>query len=517
MGQIGIGCETRPYVYDGGYYSSIEEYEYSDKEPIGLHLVFSYSQPVVDKKQWILNPDLVVALGLIKEGNSWVRPEENFVEVVREVLDDNGNHVLIEIKRAFLIDYLAARNLTLRLSYYRQRVENVQTLEDSDYSALENTQEERDNGRYELLIRNIEGIFGGTWASMRVWRTDVDVQDDAPIMGQENDENTEYESGEGYHGGYEGVRVEGEFWRDEWIHHNKKSIRVRGDLDDDLPNFIVETDSTRKRSHELNNEDIGRWLWFRSSVVNELLSYRGFSLWWYTKETGYIQSTSMHRTHFGINGSDYITVYAYDIARLNSWEQHIWASHNVVPDGKVSTELLMSQVEAQPASTRAPEVNLFQITHFLEKSFYNKYKLNLFLHDVNEEDFYKIVSRFSSKDEASLLRLAKEMIRFFSERLNKGNLKQVSTHKSKDQLGSNKLLESILADKIGHEKARIVFGVIAGVYNMRNGDAHTAGSKIGEAFELAEIDTNQSYLRQGEQLIDNFARSIYFTGKLLFT
>ena len=34
-------------------------------------LVFSYSQPVVDKKQWILNPDLVVALGLIKEGNSW--------------------------------------------------------------------------------------------------------------------------------------------------------------------------------------------------------------------------------------------------------------------------------------------------------------------------------------------------------------------------------------------------------------------------------------------------------------
>lgn len=109
------------------------------------------------------------------------------------------------------------------------------------------------------------------------------------------------------------------------------------------------------RSAELDNEDIGRWLWFRVSVVNELLNSRGFKLAWYTAETGAINSTSGYKTHFGINSSDLITVYAYDIARLAPWEQHVWAGHNVAPEGKVSSELLDAQVRAKPASTYAVE------------------------------------------------------------------------------------------------------------------------------------------------------------------
>ncbi|MDO1645170.1 hypothetical protein Q2322_25870, partial [Escherichia coli] len=112
-------------------------YEYNDKEPIGVELVFVHDQPVVGGTIWILNPDLVVALGLIKEGNNWVRPEEDFVVVAREIIDENGKYQLIEIKRAFLIDYLAARGLILRLSYYRQRVEIVSTLEGTNYEGLE--------------------------------------------------------------------------------------------------------------------------------------------------------------------------------------------------------------------------------------------------------------------------------------------------------------------------------------------------------------------------------------------
>src|SRR5690606_36268685 len=109
-------------------------------------------------------------LRLIKEGSNWVRPEENFVTVAREVLDDKGEQRLIEIKREFLLDYLAARNLSLRLSYYRQRVENVPTLENSEYADLEDHQEERDGGRYELLIRYVNDVFGGSWAMFRAWR-----------------------------------------------------------------------------------------------------------------------------------------------------------------------------------------------------------------------------------------------------------------------------------------------------------------------------------------------------------
>lgn len=136
---------------------------------------------------------MIVALGLIKEGQSWIRPEENFVEVVREVFDEKGNHVLIEIKE-FLIDYLAARGLTLRLSYYRQRVENVESLASSAYADLTNFKEQRNDGRFELLIRNVNDVFGGGWASFRVWRTDVDEGEDAPVMGPENDDNTDYET-----------------------------------------------------------------------------------------------------------------------------------------------------------------------------------------------------------------------------------------------------------------------------------------------------------------------------------
>ncbi|TCW21079.1 hypothetical protein [Vibrio crassostreae] len=513
---IGIGCTPQPYAYEDGYYSTIEQYQWNDKEPIGIHLVFEHPQPVVGGTLWILNPDLVVALRLIKEGNNWVRPEENFVVVAREVLDDKGDQRLIEIKREFLLDYLAARNLYLKLSYYRQRVENVLTLENSEYAGMEDHQQERDGGQYELLVRNLDDVFGGGWAMLRTWRTDVDEEEDAPVMGSETDENTDYERAEGNKSGYVGVRVEGEFWRDEWIAHQGTSKRVRGDADANLPQFIVETDSTRLASSELNNEDVGRWLWFRSSVVNELLGLRGFSLEWYTADTGSIHSTSGYRVHFGINSEDFITVYACDIARLSSWEQHLWSAHNVVPEGKVASELLDSQVKAQPAPTHAVEKLLFEVMSMLEDGFKQEFNVSLYSHDLDHTEALKKISRFESKDQASLLRLAKEIVRVFSDRLNVKELRELSTHANKDKLGSNKLLQDILSQKVGDDTARKVFGPIVGVYDMRVGDAHPTSSKIGDALDLAGIDSESSFLRQGQQLISNVGHSIWWIGKMMF-
>ncbi|HHL2712540.1 TPA: hypothetical protein ACQ39K_004152 [Yersinia enterocolitica] len=512
-----IGLRTiGPYAYEDGFYSTIDEYQYNDKEPIGVHLVLELPIPVVGGRQWILNPDLIAALRLIKEGANWVRPEENFEVVAREILDEKGEQRLIEIKREYLLDYLAARNLVLRLSYYRQRVENVLSLATSHYADLESHQEKRDGGRYELLIREINDVFGGSWAVLRAWRTDVDEDEDAPVMGPETTENSDYESSQGYKGGHKGVRVEGEFWRDEWIDHQGVSTRVRGDLDKNLPQFIVETDGARLASAELDNEDIGRWLWFRSSIVNELLDLRGFSLEWYTAETGSIKSTSGYSVHFGINSSDLITIYAYDIARLPAWEQHIWAAQNVVPDGKVSNELLDSQVKAQPASTHAVEELFFEVMDMLENGFREAFDVPLFTHGISRSEAMKQISRFASKDQASLLRLAKELVRMFSDRLDVRELRKLSTHSNKDKLASNKLLGDVLAQKVGPEKARKVFGPIAGAYDMRVGDAHPTSSKIGDALKLAGIDETKSFMRQGEQLISNFGKSIWLIGKLLF-
>ncbi len=513
---IGIGCNVQPYAYEDGYYSSIEEYQYNDREPVGVHLIFEHPQPVVGGSLWILNPDIVIALRLIKDGTNWVRPEENFVVVAREVLDEKGEQRLIEIKREFLLDYLAARNLSLRLSYYRQRVENIASIEGSEYANLADQQEQRDGGRFELLIRSLNDVFGGSWALFRAWRTDVDKDEDAPVMGPESDDNTDSESSQGHRSGYEGIRVEGEFWRDEWIEHQGKSKRVRGDVDTNLPQFIVETDGTRMASADLNNEDIGRWLWFRSSIVNELLGLRGFSLKWYTAETGGMCSTSGYVTHFGINPSDLITVYAYDIARLAAWEQHIWAAQNVVPDGKVSNELLAAQVKAQPASTHAVEDLLFKVMAMIEEGFRQEFNASLYSHGAEYPANMQHISRFASKDQASLLRLAKELVRVFSDRLDVRELRKLSTHSNKEKFGSNKLLEDVLAQKIGADKARRVFGPIVGAYDMRVGDAHPTSAKIGDALKLAGIDESKSFLRQGEQLISNFGQSIWWIGKLLF-
>lgn len=515
-GDIGIGHNALPYAYEDGYYAPIDQYHYSDKEPIGVELVFEHPQPVVGGRLWILNPDLVVALRLIKEGENWVRPEENFVVVAREVLDENGEQCRLEIKREFLLDYLSARNLSLKLSYYRQRVENIPTLVGSEYAGLKGYREERNGGRYELRINNLKDIFGGSWAMFRTWRTDVDEEEDAPVMEPETDENTGYESIKGNKSGYDGVRVEGEFWRDEWIEHQGISKRVRGDTDTNLPQYIVETDSTRITSPELNNEEVGRWLWFRSSIVNELLGLRGFSLKWYTAETGAIRSTSGYSVHFGINSEDFITVYAYDIARLPSWEQHLWAAHNVVPEGKVSSELLDSQVRCQPATTHAVEELLFEVMEVLESGFRREFNVSLFSHDFDRVEALKKISRFESKDQASLLRLAKEIVRVFSDRLNVKELRTLSTHSNKDNLGSNKLLQDILSQRVGDDIARKVFGPIVGAYNMRVGDAHPTSSKIGEALKLAGIDDENSFLRQGQQLISNVGQSIWCIGKLMF-
>lgn len=513
---IGISCTAKPYAYKDGYYSSIEQYEYDDKEPIGIHLVLDHPQPIIGGNLWMLNPDLIVALRLIKEGNNWVRPEENFVEVIQEKFDDKGKQTCIQIKREFLIDYLAARNLSLRLSYYRQRIENVASLENSAYANLDNYHEQRDNGRFELGINSLNYIFGGKFISFRVWRTDIDKDEDAPVMGEVNNDNTDYEKSVGYYSGYGGMRIEGEFWRDEWINHQGQSKRVRGDIDIDLPRFIVKTDGTRMASFDLKNENIGVWLWFSSSIVNELLNFRGFSLQWYTAETGGIRSASGTHVHFGLNAADLITVYAYDIACLSSWEQYIWAAHNVVPNGKVSNELFLAQVKAQVASTDAAEDLLYKSMTLLEDGFRQEFAVSLFSHEIDYPLATKNISRFISKDQASLLKLAKELIRVFSDRLNIRELRNLSTHLNKDKFGSNKLLQDILSQKVGEEKAHMVFGPIIGVYDMRVGDAHPTSSKITHALELANIDKSKSYLRQGEQLILNFGKSISIISKLLF-
>ena len=247
-----------------------------------------------------------------------------------------------------------------------------------------------------------------------------------------------------------------------------------------------------------------------------MLDVRGFSLEWYSAKTGGVKSTSGYQTHFGINNADLITVYAYDIAKLESWEQHVWSAHNIIPDGKVAEELLSAQVKCKPANTKSAENLLFEVIELLERHFNEVYGINLFTSETNFSDYSKKILRFNSQNLDSLLRLAKDLVRFFSDRLNIKELRKLSTHTDKEKLGSNKLLQNILSQKVNDERAKELMGVIFGVYDMRLGDAHPAGSQIEDALNVAKIDTSLSFLKQGEQLISNYGQAINEIDRVLF-
>lgn len=65
--------------------------------------------------------------------------------------------------------------------------------------------------------------------------------------------------------------------------------------------------------------------------------------------------------------------------------------------------------------------------------------------------------------------------------------REESNHLDKDKLGSDRLMQNILAQKAGDERAGEVFAVIAGAYDMGLGDAHPTSSKIGEALSRRHV------------------------------
>ncbi len=224
-----------------------------------------------------------------------------------------------------------------------------------------------------MEVDELGGPFGAGVAVFHAWRTDEDSEEDVPVFGPENNDNTDFRSTTYTRGGTKCFGVEGELWREEWIEPADRSERVRGDPTSEQVFFIVDAGGTREPSTLLNNEDIGRYLWFYPHVVSVLLSRRGSGMRWYTAYTGSIWCSPNCPVHFGINRLGLINAYAYDIAKYPIWQQKIWAGHNVPPDGAVCSELLAAQMRARPAHTKSPEellgVAIGELDQFFSESF----------------------------------------------------------------------------------------------------------------------------------------------------
>jgi hypothetical protein len=169
--EIGIGSSPAPYAFNNGKYKLASEYQYHEGETVGYNLVFDSSNWNPEISSWIIDPDLILALKLVKEGNNWVCPKENFVDVIREE-HESRNFRFISIRREWLLDYLSARCLNLRLSTYCQRVENFNAIDSSPFKKIENIEDTCEEARCSLRVNPINSVFGGKVAVFQMGHTD---------------------------------------------------------------------------------------------------------------------------------------------------------------------------------------------------------------------------------------------------------------------------------------------------------------------------------------------------------
>lgn len=509
-GETGLSGPHGAYALDDGRYKTADAYQFEEGEDAGVHLVLAQRNPIGDQV-WHLHQDLVLALGLIEEGDVWVQPDENFAVVAKRLRRADGSVGAIHIRTDFLRDYLCARGMALRLLSYRQRESVEETADHINWDGGQ-LREALADGRFEGRVQRIHpggDPEGATVAVFHVSRTDVDEQADIPIMGPESEEGTAHTTrhfrrvGSVYH------RISGEIWRSEWIEPAASSPRVRGDHVPSSATFIVDAAGTRRVADELNDEDIGIWLWFDPAIVRDLLALRAGRLTWYTHDTGGLEGEPGYQIHFGINEAGLINVYARDVARLSEWHRLIWAGRNVYPQGGLSAELALSHIRGRVADTTAPEARLAELLDRLDSSARECWGVELFRQHGIDTKLLDAIHRFRATDRTSLLELAKDVARVTADRIDQAALQQLSPP-SREQpgTGSLKSLERALSRQDGAECARNLMGPLVGIYELRLGAAHLPRNEMEAPFALVGIDPAASAYEQALQLLTRLVQCL---------
>jgi hypothetical protein len=244
---VGISHEHGACV-DSGRYIPSDIYEVTRGRQLGLALVLEQRLNRDEHPVWHLHQDVVLALHLLREGDRWVCPDEDYVEVAKLSRHDDGRPYLLVIRAEFLLDYLCARNMGLYVTAYWNREEVV---EDASHIKWKDNPEACDGEaeRWEGRIAAIhEGgmPFGAETAVFHVSRTDVDPEEDVPAFGFPTDEVTASKSWSFKRRERKLLVVQGEYWRNEWINPGRYSPRIRGDAIPGSVFFITEAAGTRE-------------------------------------------------------------------------------------------------------------------------------------------------------------------------------------------------------------------------------------------------------------------------------
>jgi hypothetical protein len=490
-----------------GRYVAADEYDDARLKD-AVPLVLSQRGNSIEPPTWHVHPDLVVTLGLKREGNVWVAIDEDYVEVIRFKPDQHNRPKLLEIRAEHLKDYLCARRMALRISWYREREAIVDA--DPQFNWPSPDGEYKNGERWEgrtIAIHEGGEPFGESMAVMHVTRTNLDFEEDVPRIGISDDSEMSSFT-RPVSQGRKLYRISGEVWRAEWVEPGRKSTRIRRDEPQPPIAFIVDASGKKQKAKSL--VDSGRWLWFRPELIPALIERRGGAIEWYTRETGGVKGSPDYNVHFGVNNLGLVNAYAKDVVLLPEWLQRVWAGFNVTPEGKVSPELFMAQGEGAPAHTQAPERFLPIGMEVLNHAFVSRFGKVLFRPHANPAEAFKQCHRFRSLNEPGLYGLAKDICRVIVEHIDTAVLHSVVPPPEKEKWGSLKSLEKVLAHVVGEKDAHTALGPLHGIYNLRLADAHVPSkSDLDAAYKLARVNAALPFVMQGRDLLITCVNSLH--------
>ncbi len=470
-----------------------------------IHPVLKQHFDTGDKPVWYLNQDILLALHLKRDDDSWVCPAEDYVEVARLHRNNEGDPQCLEIRTEHLRDYLKARNRGLLIKSFHSR-RRIGEIADSSLPPREVVREEFRHGMMETYAKSIHqrGDPFTPCTGMRVSRTDVDPEEDVPVLDRAKDGNVAVESWTATGSGRRLLLATGDLWMHQWIDPGPTSPRILGEHPPATIPFIVDNVGTRMFAPDLVGQL--RWLWFKPSLVPALLALPGGTLGWFSQDTGCVGGARNRTVHFGMNRIGLINVYAKDIGKLPESHQKRWAAHNVGPEGKVCEELLAAQMQCRPPHSIAPEKLLQNGVDLLDQAVRKRVGRALLKRHADEDRIAEQLHRFRAVDADGFYALAKDMARYLVERFDVKVLRELSECKD-PEVKSLKLLSKAV-DLSGADGDEIV-APLFGANDLRHADAHLPSRDTDDALKAVGVSDTSNWVLAGKAMIQRVADALY--------
>lgn len=493
---------------------------YDHNVPIGEFLVLrqEYGQKAVPEVR--INQDIIFALGLKEENDNWIRPDEGYDVVIRQARNNDGEIFKVEILQKYLKDYLCAVGKGVVFVSYRERTMILGGVPDFGWNRERDEEREfaphvRWCGYVQAMDDN--GDVGlGEWSVMTSGYKDI-RDDDVPRFDPLGESNEMYvENYETKANPVSRYKVVGELHKKEWIGPAGISVRASDDKAESL-DFFAAADGSLKNGRELSYPP--QWLWFENDVMNRIVKVRGSNFGWYSAQTGFVAINADWPIDFGINKLGLVNVLAKDIVKLPYWQQEMWKGCNVTPDGGVSEELQMAQMQCRPAKTHSAEDAFFKSLEKLHKNY--KFATNgtpLYKEAIPSDKMKSSIHRFVVQKHDDVFLLAKNIIRYTCESFNVGPLWPLVKKSDEDKkLGSLKMLERFLAKQVDESTAHDTMSPLFYLYDLRLVDAHPKPREdVDEAMGKLGITSDMSPIHVGELVINQVATTFDRMSRILY-